>query len=67
MKPSKALTTPGGRSSDERNRCTQIFGKSSNFSNSGEGKIGFRLFCGDLEKREKSNVERKTSFRVSQI
>lgn len=67
LKPSKALTTPGGRSSDERNSCTQTFGKSSNFSNSGEGKIGFRLFCGDLEKREKTHMEWKISFRVSQI
>ena len=67
LKPSKALTTPGGRSSDERNSCTQTFGKSSNVSNSGGGKIGFRIFCGDLEKREKTNVERRISFRVSQI
>ena len=67
MKPSKALTTPGGRRSDERNSCTQTFGKSSNVSNYGGGKIGFRLFCGDLEKSEKTNVEQKISFRVSQI
>lgn len=45
LKPTKALTTPGGRSCNERNRCTHKFDKSSNFPNSGGGKLGSDYFA----------------------